>query len=95
KVMGVIFKLLSGVGSVYQPTCLNWLMAGAPDQEDFGLILQPDVVMYFEKFCRQIYERHLEYLRTNKVQMNYFTTLLNVVVESGSTTAFRIRDEIL
>lgn len=91
-----VFKLLSGVGSVYQPDCFMWLMKSLPDRKAYddhlGVLIETS---YITEFVNQIYTHHITHIRANKDQMDYFIMLLNLLIDYGSTLAFRIRDELI
>jgi len=89
-----VFRLLAGVGSVYQPDSLSWLMKGMPDRAAYGRVLIIDD-SYMETYIQQLYEHHRGHISRNRDQMDYFILLLNVLIERGSTLAFRIRDDII
>lgn len=94
--IGPVFKLLSGIGTVYQPECLTWLMKSVPSKENYNqIIIRQDSVVFLEKFIQQMYEDHLEHIQKNKDQLEYFIMLLNILIDKGSTFAFRLRDEII
>jgi hypothetical protein len=91
-----VFKLLAGAGSIYQPVCLTWLMKSLPDkksyEESFGIFFNS---VYMNQFVQQLYNQHLDHMQKNMEQLNYFITLLNLLIDKGSTEAFRIRDELI
>lgn len=91
-----VFKLLAGAGSKYQPVCLTWLMKSLPDkknyEESFGILFDSS---YMDKFIQQLYSNHLDHIQKNMEQLNYFIMLLNLLIDRGSSLAFRIRDELI
>ncbi|HVM86695.1 MAG TPA: hypothetical protein VMT76_00810 [Puia sp.] len=89
-----VFKLLAGIGSIYQPVCLTWLMKSLPDRKAYTDIFL-HAGNYFEPFVQQLYDDHIEHIRTNKEQLDYYMIMLDVLIERGSSIAFRIRDEII
>lgn len=90
-----VFKLLSGIGSSYQPESLNWLMLSIPFYENYTNIINTESSNYLEKYVTQLYENHIDHIKVNKTLLNYYIMLLNVLISSGSREAFRIRDIIL
>lgn len=94
-VIANVFKLLSGIGSVYQPKSLSWLMVSLPKYETYIRPLNIQAIKYFEKFVVQLYEEHLDHIKINKDFLNYYIMLLNVLVTFGSREAFSIRDIII
>lgn len=89
-----IFKLLAGIGTAYQPECLSWVMKSLPGREAYDKMVILDTT-YFEAFVRQLYDNHIDHIRTNREYLEYFIILLNILVDRGSTMAFRIRDEVV
>lgn len=95
-IITAVFKLLSGAGSVYQPHCIKWLMKGIPSKESYKKSLrQGHGKVYFEEFVQQLYNDHVDFIKRNKDQLEYFIMMLDVLVDFGSTSAFRIRDEVI
>jgi hypothetical protein len=91
-----VFKLLAGAGTSYQPQCLTWLLQSLPDRKsydsNFGLLTSTE---YLNLFVQQIYDNHLGHIQKNKAQFDYYIMLLNILIDRGSSQAFRIRDELL
>ena len=50
---------------------------------------------YMDQFVQQLYNKHLEHIQKNAEQLSYFIMLLNLLIDKGSTLAFRIRDELI
>ncbi|HMU44283.1 MAG TPA: ATP-binding protein [Ignavibacteriaceae bacterium] len=90
-----VFKLLAGVGTVYQPVSLTWLMKALPNKESYENNLILTDTTYIELYVRQMYDNHLTHIMLNKEQLEYFIIMLNVLIDKGSTLAFRIRDELV
>lgn len=91
-----VFKLLAGAGSTYQPVCLTWLMKSLPDKKSYedsiGIFFNSK---YMDQFIQQLYNNNLEHIQRNAEQHSYFIMLLNLLIDRGSTLAFRIRDELI
>lgn len=94
-IISSVFQLLSGIGSVYQPESLKWLLASIPAYESYITITNAQTIPYFEKYVIQLYENHIDHIKINKDLLNYYIMLLNVLVAFGSREAFRIRDIII
>jgi hypothetical protein len=92
--IGPIFKLLSGAGANYQPSCLNWLKNSLPDANSLSLITSFDKI-YLELFVEQLHTNHIEFIQRNRELFEYYIMLLNVLVGMGSSLAFRIRDVVI
>lgn len=69
-------------------------MKGMPDRAAYRSVLIMDD-SYMEAYIQQLYEQHRGHISRNKDQMDYFILLLNVLIERGSTLAFRMRDDIV
>jgi hypothetical protein len=90
-----IFKFLSGVGSIYQPLCLQWLKNGVPIA-DLRLALEANKSIDFvEELVSQIYTDHVEYLYMNKDLKEYYGEILDALIDIGSIRSFRIREELI
>ncbi|HZY36694.1 MAG TPA: hypothetical protein VFE53_08610, partial [Mucilaginibacter sp.] len=94
-ITGDLFQLLAGIGSVYQPDSLRWLMKSFPTQEIYHSSLSAKAVSSMEKYVTQIFDTHLIYLKQNKDLLDYFILMLNALTTFGSRKAFRIRDIII
>jgi hypothetical protein len=69
-------------------------MKGMPDRAAYRSVLIIDD-SYMEAYIQQLYEHHKGHISRNRDQMDYFILLLNVLIERGSTMAFRMRDDII
>ena len=96
RLIEAVFKLLAGAGSTYQPVCLTWLMKSLPNKKNYedsmGIFFDS---RYMDQFVQQLYNKHLEHIQKNAEQLSYFIMLLNLLIDKGSTLAFRVRDELI
>jgi hypothetical protein len=86
-----VFKFLSGIGTTFQPECLDWLLIGSQKFNN-GIIYQSHEDL--ERLVKQLYNDHLHYVLSKAELKEYFLTFLEFLIDRESVTAFRIREEI-
>jgi hypothetical protein len=86
-----LFRFLSGIGTVYQPQSLEWLLEGSVKYNNgFSYYSHEDL----ERYISQLYTDHIGYILSRPDLKAYYLKFLDFLIDRESVLAFRIREEI-
>jgi hypothetical protein len=86
-----VFRFLSGIGTAFQPECIEWLLEGSEKfQNGMSYLKHEDL----ERFVNQLYTSHLPCILSKPEIKDYYLKFLEFLIDRESDVAFRIREEI-
>ena len=98
-----ILKLLNGIGSKFRDEGILWIGDMVSKQKTYDLFnplvglenLESNTVFYMENIIRGYILTHRTKVKKDRQTKKYILDILNFLVEKGSATAYRLREDIL
>lgn len=95
-VIDSVFKFLTGVGKAYQFEALEWLRISIPNRESYiKAMSEINNIMYFDEYMQQLYDKNIAEIKRNRKQLEYYGVILDILIDKGSQTAFKLRDSLI
>lgn len=87
-------KLLYGIGNCYLKAGIDWI-ADMINQYDAETEILPDTIWYLENIIRRYIMQNQDMIKKKDVIKKKIIIILNFLVEKGSATGYRLRENLL